>query len=99
MTEMKYQEYRRYLGQRQAVNSAIMGLLAGSKLAANTLSLMEGSSIVLGDAFPRVQHIGRFNLKSDAARQILEDAEAHLGSMALPYILAIHEDLQGNVLD
>lgn len=99
MSEIKYLEYRRYLGQRQAVNSAIMALLAGSKLAANTLSLTEGSTSVLGDIFPRVRHIERFNLKSEVARRILDDAEAHLGSMALPYILAIHEDLLGNVLD
>ncbi|RZT81201.1 hypothetical protein EV382_4475 [Micromonospora violae] len=92
MVEVKYAEYRDYLQKRQAANSSIMALLAGSKLAGHLLSLTAGSNMTLSEIFPKVDHIRSFNLKSQLATDILEDAEHHLGLMAVPYLLAIHED-------
>jgi hypothetical protein len=46
----------------------------------------------LAEIFPQVPHIGRLNLTTDRASSILENAEIHLGVMALPYVLSIHEE-------
>jgi hypothetical protein len=97
VTEVKYPAYRQYLDQRQVANSAIMALLAGSQLASHSLRLTEGSDRTLMEIFPRVTHIGRFNLKTERAQQLLDDAEIHLSAMALPYILAVQESLFGNL--
>lgn len=93
MAEVKFPAYRQYLEQRQMVNSAVMALLAGSQLAMNTLQLVEGSDRTMTEIFPRVPHIERFNLKTEQAGALLNDAEAHLSAMAIPYIFTIHESL------
>ncbi|MGH2819527.1 MAG: hypothetical protein ACRDJ5_02610 [Actinomycetota bacterium] len=69
-----------------------MAMLAGAQLASNTLRLTEGSESLLPEMFPRVPHIRRINLKVAAAQELLDDAELHLGAMAVPYTLALHED-------
>lgn len=92
MALIRYAEYRRLEGLRRDVNNAMMALLAGSKLAINTLQLTAGSTLVLSQIFPRVPHIERFNLRADLAATLLDDAEHHLATMAVPYVLALHED-------
>lgn len=77
---------------RSQMNSSIMALLAGSRLAVHLLRLTEGSERTLGEVFPRIRDIRRFDLKTSRASGILEAAESHLGYMAIPYILGIHED-------
>ncbi len=74
-------------------------LLAGSRLAAHTLQLTEGSTSTLGQLFPAVEHIARFNLRSDAARAFLLNADHHVASVAVPYALATHEDFVFGTLD
>ncbi len=98
MAEVKYRQYRDYLGQRIATNDTVMGLLAGSKLASQTLAITAGSQLLLKDIFPQVPHIGRFNLRTGAAREVLEDAENLLGVLAVPQIMALHEDLISGML-
>ena len=93
MPEVKFAAYRQYLEQRQLVNSAVMALLAGSQLAMHTLQLTQGSERTMSEIFPRVPHIERFNLKTETATTLLDDAEAHLSAMAIPYIIAIQESL------
>jgi hypothetical protein len=92
MGEVRYPAYRAHLEQRTDANSAIMAFLAGAQLAAHTLKLTEGSDLLLPEVFPNVQHIRRFNLQSSLAIEILGAGESHLGAMAVPYVLAIHED-------
>jgi hypothetical protein len=99
MGELLYPEYRNYLETRVTVNNAMMALLAGSRLAGHTLQLTEGSQRTLGELFPAVEHIKRFNLRSDAARSLLHDADHHLASVALPYALATHEDFVTTSID
>ncbi len=70
----------------------MMALLAGAQLAGHLLQLTEGSDRLLPEVFPRVAHIGRFNLTTEAARGILASADTHLGAMSVPYALSIHED-------
>lgn len=92
MRTVRYLHFRMYESQRSEVNTAIMGLLAGSQLASHLLQLTTGSDKQLSEIFPNVDHIHRFNLKSSHARDILSDAENYLASMALPYVLSLHED-------
>ena len=92
MAIVRFAAYRIYEDVRTEMNNAIMALAAGAQLAAHLLKLNEGSSLLLPDVFPRVEHIGRFSLTSQAARDILEEADRHLGAMAVPYVLAVHED-------
>jgi hypothetical protein len=92
MTLVRYGEYRRLEALRRDANNAMMALLAGSKLAVNTLQLTAGSTLVLSQIFPKVPHIERFNLQADLAASLLDDAEHHLATMAVPYVLALHED-------
>jgi hypothetical protein len=90
--EVMYPAYRDYIETRTTVNSAMMALVAGSQIASHSLQLVRGSTRPLAELFPEVPHIGRFNLRSDQARDVLNNAEHHLASVALPYALSTHED-------
>lgn len=95
---VKYPHYRDHEQQRIQTNDTMMGLLAGSRLASQTLSLTEGSQLVLSQIFPAVPHIERFNLRTDRAREILDNAESLLGILAVPQVLALQEDLLRDML-
>jgi len=97
--EILYPAYRQYVASRVEVNDAMAALLAGSRLAAHTLSLTTGSTATLAQLFPAVPHIERFNLRSDAARVLLDNADHHLASVAVPYALATHEDFVMEMLE
>lgn len=88
---VRFRHYRDYDAQRVLVNDSMMGLLAGSKLAAQTLRLAEGSESHLADIFPSVPHIRRFNLRVDRASEVLVNAEDHLAAICIPYLMAAHE--------
>lgn len=89
---MKFAGYRQYEKVRVEASNAIMGLLAGAQMAAHMLQLTKSSDRLLPEIFPDIQHIRRFNLTTTAARDILAAGDVHLGAMAVPYALAIHED-------
>jgi hypothetical protein len=84
--------WRDYEAVRIETSNAMMGLLAGAQLASHLLQLMKGSDRLLPEVYPLVPHIGRFNLTSEAASEILASADAHLGAMSVPYALSVHED-------
>ena len=96
---MEFPAFRRYEAIRQEANNAMMALLAGSRLAAHTLQLTAGSSRLLPEIFPGVEHVAYFNLRTDVATQLLLDTGHHLGAVAVPYALAVHEDFVMTVLD
>ena len=96
---MEYPGFRRYEAVRQEANNAMMALLAGSKLAAHTLQLTSGSVRLLPEIFPGVPHIGYFNLRTDVAAQLLAEVGHHLGAVAVPYALAVHEDFVISTLE
>ena len=98
VAEILFRTYRDYVDNRIEVNNAMMALLAGSRLAAHTLSLTVGSTTTLAQLFPAVEHIERFNLRSDSARQLLADADQHMASVAIPYALATHEEFVMDML-
>lgn len=89
---VRFRAFREYEHHKAEANNAMMALLAGAQLSAHLLRLTEGSDRLLPEVFPAVDHIQRFNLKSDDARTILLGADAHLGKMAVPYVLSLHED-------
>ncbi|MGQ4597007.1 hypothetical protein [Nocardia sp. R6R-6] len=88
----RFRAFREYEEQKAEANNAMMALLAGAQLSAHLLKLTEGSNRLLPEVFPAVDHIQRFNLKSHDARRILLSADPHLGKMAVPYVMALHED-------
>lgn len=92
MVLVRFAQYVEYENNLTEISNSLMGLLAGSKLASHLLILNEGSTKLLPEVFPKVEHIKRFSLTSEKAREILEEAETHLGTMGTPYILALHED-------
>jgi hypothetical protein len=77
----------------------MMALLAGSRLAAHTLQLTAGSLRLLPEMFPAVPDIRMFNLRTEVARELLLDADSHLGAVAVPYALAVHEDFMISVIE
>lgn len=89
---VRFADYRQYEQVRIEASNAVMGLLAGARMAAHMLQLTEGSNRLLPEIFPQIPHIGRLNLTTGAARGILAAGDTHLGAMAVPYALAIHED-------
>ncbi|NUU06772.1 hypothetical protein [Leifsonia sp. C5G2] len=99
MPVVAYREYRAYERQRIETNNAMMGLLAGSKLASQLLVLTDGASRPLSEIFPSIEHIERFNLRSDLARSVLDDAEDLLGILPVPQVLALHEHLFRSMLE
>ena len=99
MADIKFPEYRDYYSSRVEVNDAMAALLVGSKLAAHTLSLTAGSTATLGQLFPGVEHISRYNMKSDLARNFLGNADHYIASVAVPYALATHEDFVMRMID
>jgi hypothetical protein len=91
MSEINFDRYRTYVTARVDANNAMMALLAGSRLAAHSLQLHEGSPHQLPGLFPAVKDIDRFNLLPGRASELLLDADAHLAAVAIPYALAVYE--------
>lgn len=88
--------FRHHEASRQEANNAMMALLVGAQVSAQFLELSRNSPKLLSEIFPTIAHIKRFDLRPDDARPILRGAEQHLGAMAVPQALAIHE---GFILD
>ena len=98
MAEVRYRDYRKYQQQRDATNTAVMGLLAASHMSSATLHMNRGSSHTLSELYPTVPYIHRFNLRADIAQQVLDDADATVALLAIPQIIAIQEDLLKGML-
>jgi len=95
---VNYLAYREHEHLRVQTNDTMMGLLAGSKIASQTLNLTSGSKLQISEIFPKVEHIRRFSLKTERAQEILENAEYMLGILAVPQVIALQEDLMVGML-
>lgn len=93
MRIVHYLEYREWQRQRVQTNDTMIGLLAGSKLASQTLMLTAGSKLLMSDIFPDIEHVRRIILTTGKAREVLEDAEQLLGILAVRRVMALQEDL------
>lgn len=60
---------------------------------------MDGSHVSLTDAFPRVPGFKRLNVRVPDARRLLDEAERHLASVAIPYSVSIHEHYLNGCVD
>jgi hypothetical protein len=89
---IRYAEFNDYDRRHQEANTAINAMLAGCRLASHVLALTHGATRPLAEIFPSIPRIKLFNLRTDVASRVLDDAEHHLGLMAVPYLQAIHED-------
>jgi hypothetical protein len=54
---------------------------------------MVKADVPLATIFPEINEVARFNLSIAQAQLILENSGTHVARMALPYLLALHEDL------
>lgn len=42
--------------------------------------------------FPSIDHVARFDMRSDRASKLMEDAETEMSTMGMTYAIALHED-------
>ncbi|GLY52164.1 hypothetical protein [Lentzea sp. NBRC 102530] len=93
---VQFPAFRHHEASRESANNAMMALLVGAQVSAQFLELTRDSPRQLSEIFPSIPHVERFDLRPSDAQNILRGAEEHLGAMAVPQALAIHE---GFILD
>ncbi|MGW3167119.1 hypothetical protein ACWC9Q_30510 [Streptomyces sp. NPDC001142] len=89
---VQFPAYRLHEKMRREVNDSVMGLLAGAGLASHLLHPMVKADVPLSTIFPEISEVTRFNLSIKQAQLILDNSGTHVARMALPYLLALHED-------
>lgn len=99
MAIVKYRGFRNAEEERVATNNAMMGLLVGSKLAAHALEKTTDTTTTLSGIFPTVEHVHRFDLRTDTAQDVLRNSEELLASMAMLYGFGLHEHVMREMLD
>jgi len=92
MAVVKFPAYRIYEESRIEMNDAVIAILISLGLAENNLKTQDGSKHMLPEAFPHVKHIERMNLSFSSASKLLLNSESHLSTMALPYVMSLHEE-------
>jgi hypothetical protein len=87
---LKFPAYRRYKAARVAASDSLMALLIGARLGEHALSASPADSGAhLPQLFGRIEGIERVNRTVADAAQLLRDAEHHLASMGIPYVLGV----------
>ncbi|GIG55258.1 hypothetical protein Dac01nite_20100 [Demequina activiva] len=76
-----------------------MGLLVGAHISSKLLELTDGSSHTLGELFPEIKHVRRFNMTPQEAKRILSNSDELLAQLAVPGVLAVHEDMMRQSVD
>jgi hypothetical protein len=89
---VKFPAYRLYEKSRIEMNDAIMANLVSLQLTQHSLKPVDDDTLMLPDIFPTVKHIKRLHLSVNSVNRLLTNAGSHLSTMAIPYILALHED-------
>jgi hypothetical protein len=88
---LNFPAYRRYHEARVAASDSLMALLIGARLGHHALSTSPAHpSAHLPELFGRIPGIERVNRTVGDAARLLEDAEHHLASMGIPYVLGVH---------
>lgn len=88
---VKFPIFRRYEQSRVEMNDSIMTIIVGLGVASTALS-PEKNSDRIADIFDGVAHVERMNVDLKSFGLKIIDTESHLATMALPYILSLHED-------
>jgi hypothetical protein len=87
---IKFPAYRRYRDARVAASDSLMALLIGARLGEHALSTSPADpSAHLPELFGRISGIARVNRTVADAARLLADAEHHLASMGIPYVLGV----------
>lgn len=92
LPQVKFAEFRALEKRRIDASNTIWAMIVGSKMAASTLQLTRGSTRTLAEMFPSLEHIARFDMRSDRARELMDDAETEMSTMGMAYAIALHED-------
>ena len=92
LPQVKFAEFRELERRRADASNTIWAMIVASKMAASTLQLSQGSTETLSEMFPLLGHVARFDMRSDRASQLMEDAEAEMSTMGMTYAIALHED-------
>jgi hypothetical protein len=96
---VKFARFRELEKRRVDSSNRIWAIIVGSKMAASTLQLTKGSSRTLAEIFPSLQHVGRFDMRSDKAAALLGDAELEMCTMGMAHAIALHEDFVKTCLE
>lgn len=93
--------YRDFEAARIAANDAMMALLVGSRLGQVAIDSMEAEKQdrYLPELFPDIDDVRRLNRTAKDTRELLANAESHLASMAIPFILSVYQDFATDVID
>jgi hypothetical protein len=76
-----------------------MALLIGARLGGHALSTSPADPRVrLPDLFGRIPGIERVNRTAGDAARLLDEAEAHLASMGIPYVIGVHGAFLSDVI-
>lgn len=87
---MKFPAYRNYREALIAVSDSLMALLIGARLGQHALRTSPADPTThLPELFGRIPGIERVNRTVEDSAQLLEEAEHHLASMGIPYVLGV----------
>jgi hypothetical protein len=88
---VRFPGYRRYKAGLVAANDAMMALLIGARLGEHSLSNSAASpGTHLPQIYGEIPGIERVNRTVADAARLLAEAEHHLASMGIPYVLGVH---------
>src|SRR6266496_2979500 len=96
---VKFPACRRYKAARVAASDSLMALLIGARLGEHALSTSPADpSARLPELFGRIPGIDRVNRTVTDAARLLADAEHHLASMGVPYVLGVQGAFVGETI-
>jgi hypothetical protein len=87
---LRFPAYRHYREARIAASDSLMALFIGARLGQHALKTSPADpGAYLPDLFGLIPGIERVNRTVGDAAQLLEEAEHHLASMGIPYVLGV----------
>ena len=95
---IKFSAFRNYEDAFIKSNDAMMALLVASQLTSDFLGQHPNQETLLPDLFEKVPEIKRLNRSADDAVKILAKSESYLASMAMVYVLAVHQSYMNEVV-
>lgn len=91
--KIRYLAYRRFDAARIEANNAMVGMLIGTRLSAHLLESHAGASVLLPQIYPQVKGVDLLNRTVADAQAQIASSEAHLATMAIPFLQSVFEDL------
>ncbi|MGD9796868.1 MAG: hypothetical protein AB7H43_08245 [Acidimicrobiia bacterium] len=91
--KIRYPAFRRFDAARIEANNAMVGLLIGTRLSAHLLDSHAGALVLLPQIYPQVRGVDLLNRTVADAQTQISLSEAHLSTMAIPFLQSVFEDL------